>query len=140
MPDNIEKRVVVVSLANPEFGARRLVPLLADEGKQLSTSAVYTILKRNGLQTHAKRLATIETRRSKDHTRAPEKASVKITAKAEERICEISLQHPDFGAQRLLPLLKQEKITITASAVYRILKRSGLENRTKPQRPCCNWH
>ena len=131
IPDNVEKRVVVLSLANPEFGARRLVPLLADEGKQLSTSAVYTILKRNGLQTREKRLATIETQRIKDHTRAPEKASVKIPAEAEARITEISLQNPDFGARRLVPLLEQEKISITTNAVYRILKSRGFENRTK---------
>jgi general secretion pathway protein C len=62
IPDNIEKRVAVVSLANPAWGARRLVPVLEKEGIQLTTSAVYTILKRHGLQNRSKRLAAIEAR------------------------------------------------------------------------------
>jgi general secretion pathway protein C len=62
IPDNIEKPIVV-SLANPGWGARRLVPVLEEEGIQLTTSAVYTILKRRGLQNRSRRLAAIDARR-----------------------------------------------------------------------------
>ena len=46
-------------------------------------------------------------------------------------IVELSLENPEFGAVRILPLLKQKDINVSASTVYRILKRNGLQNRTK---------
>ena len=58
--DNIEKRMVDVSLANPDFGAQRLQPLLAQEGIVLSASVIYRVLRRHGLQTRPLRLAQHE--------------------------------------------------------------------------------
>lgn len=135
IPDNIEKRVVVVSLANSGWGARRLVPLLEEEGIQLTTSAVYTILKRRGLENRTKRLAALEKRRSEDQADKPQKIPAKISLPIEERIVEISMQHPDYGAKRLLPLLKDEEIIVAASTVYTILKRHGLQNRSRRLAP-----
>jgi general secretion pathway protein C len=56
----VEDRIVEVSLHNPDYGARRLVPLLAEEGILLTTSEVYTILTRNGLQNRTLRLSKLE--------------------------------------------------------------------------------
>jgi general secretion pathway protein C len=58
------------------------------------------------------------------------KTATEITPVAEARIVEVSLQHPDYGASRLVPLLEQEGITVTTSAVYTILKRNNLQNKT----------
>ena len=53
----------------------------------------------------------------------------KITAEVEAHIVEISLQYPDFGAKRLLPLLQHEELNVSASSVYRILKRHDMQTR-----------
>lgn len=58
------------------------------------------------------------------------KAATEITETVEARIAEVSLQNPDYGASRLVPLLKQEGITLTNSAVYSILKRNNLQNKS----------
>jgi general secretion pathway protein C len=58
-----------------------------------------------------------------------EKTATKITQSVEARIVELSLKHPDFGGGRLVPLLEQEGITVTTSAVYTILKRNNLQNK-----------
>jgi general secretion pathway protein C len=44
---------------------------------------------------------------------------------------DISLQHPEFGARRLVRLLEPQGIAITSSAAYRILKRHGIQTRDK---------
>jgi type II secretion system protein C len=56
--------------------------------------------------------------------------ATKISNSVEKRIVEFSLNHPDYGARLLLPLLEQEGITVTTSAVYSILKRNNLQHRT----------
>jgi general secretion pathway protein C len=131
IPPKTAERIVEVSLKNPELGARRLVSLLKQKKVDVSSSTVYSILKRNGLQTRDKRLAQLEKRAKKAHkTKSkPKKPSTKITDDVAERIVEISLQNPDFGARRLLPLLKKERIRIPASTVYAVLKRHGLQSR-----------
>ena len=58
------------------------------------------------------------------------KTATEITDTVEVRIVEVSLQNPDHGASRLVPLLEQEGIMVTTSAVYTILKRNNLQNRT----------
>jgi general secretion pathway protein C len=60
--DAVEHRIVEVSLQNPDYGARRIAPLLKAVKILLSPSKIYTILKRNGLNTHIKRLASLEER------------------------------------------------------------------------------
>jgi type II secretion system protein C len=60
----VEERVVQVSLQNPDYGASRLVPLLEQEAITLTTSAVYTILKRNNLQNQSLRLSKLEAQRA----------------------------------------------------------------------------
>jgi type II secretion system protein C len=58
------------------------------------------------------------------------KTATKIPHEVEARIVEVSLQNPDYGERRLVPLLEQEGITVTNSAVYTILKRNNLHNRS----------
>jgi general secretion pathway protein C len=133
IPDKVVERIVRLSLKNPELGARRLVSLLKQKKVDVSSSTVYTILKRNGIQTRKKRLAKLEERSKKIRKpkSTPRKPSTKISDEIAGRIVEISLQNPDFGARRLLPLLKKEKIRIPASTVYAVLKRHGLQSRAK---------
>jgi hypothetical protein len=38
IPDDIERRIVDLSLRHPDFGAKRLLPLLKDEEIDVSTS------------------------------------------------------------------------------------------------------
>jgi general secretion pathway protein C len=64
--DSLEQRIVEVSLQNPDFGSRRLVALLEQEGITVTTSAVHAILKRNDLHTKYKRLSKLEARRSEE--------------------------------------------------------------------------
>jgi len=49
----------------------------------------------------------------------------------EMRILELCLQIPDLGAKRLSALLEGEAIGISASTVYNVLKRHGLNTREK---------
>ena len=129
--DRVEARIVALSLQNPDFGAGRLGPLLKKKKIRVTSSQIYTILRRNGLSSREKRLAKLaEAPRSKP-VRAAKKKPTGITDDVVERIVLVSLQHPDYGAQRLLPLLEKEAIRLTASAVYRVLKRNGLQNRDK---------
>ena len=58
------------------------------------------------------------------------KIATQIADTVEQRIVQVSLENPDFGGGRLVPLLEQEGITVTASTVYSILKRNNLQNRT----------
>jgi len=60
----------------------------------------------------------------------PKKAATETTEAVEARIVEVSLQNPDYGASRLVPLLEQEGITVTTSAVYTVLKRNNLQNQS----------
>lgn len=61
--------------------------------------------------------------------RTNKKSNTRIRPDVASRIVELSMQHPAFGAKRLLPLLKQENIDVSASSIYNILKRHGLGNR-----------
>jgi hypothetical protein len=69
--------------------------------------------------------------RCKTRMQKPKNMAAKIPQAFEERIVELSLQHPDFGARRLVPLLKAEKIVVSASKIHATLKRRGLNNRAK---------
>ena len=130
IPPKTAERIVAISLQHPELGARRLAPLLQKQGIFASSSVAYRILKRRGLQTREKRLAkAAET--TVEPVIIPKTFPEKIPPEVEGRIVELSLQNPDFGARRLTPLLQQEEILVSASAVYRILKRNSLENRQK---------
>ncbi|MBW2430641.1 MAG: hypothetical protein JRF56_16900, partial [Deltaproteobacteria bacterium] len=51
--------------------------------------------------------------------------------KVKDRIVELSLENPDLGARRLVHLLQQEDLFVSASSVYTILKRNDIENRSK---------
>ena len=63
-------------------------------------------------------------------TKKPKKTVPEITQAVEACIVELSLQHPDYGASRLVDLLEQEGIFLTDSEVYTILKQNNLQNRT----------
>ncbi|MGD2036313.1 MAG: helix-turn-helix domain-containing protein [Desulfobacterales bacterium] len=133
IPPKTAERVVAISLQHPELGARRLVPLLKKESIRIPASTVYSILKRHGLQSRPLRVAKLEerTQAALKPKSPPKKASQKITDDVAERICEISLQNPDLGAKRLAPLLKEQRISVSSSTVYRILKHYGLQKRAK---------
>ena len=124
----VEARIVELSLQNPDFGAKRLVSLLKQERINASSSRVYAILKRNGLQNRDARLKRLQDEAVKP-VQVRKSASVAVSPAVEDRIVEISLQNPDFGAKRLLPLLQENSIEISASRVYGILKRRGLQTR-----------
>ena len=130
IPDKVAERIVKLSLKYPEHGARRLVAELEKKKIVVSATSVYTILKRHGLQTREKRLAKAAENIA-DPAIIPRAFPEKIPYEVEDRIVEISLQNPECGARRLMPLLQQEEIGVSASAVYRILKRNNLENRQK---------
>jgi general secretion pathway protein C len=128
---SVKTRIIELSLQNPEFGAKGLLPLLNSDDIDVSASTVYSILKHNNLQTRSKRLAKLAERSRKKPASAGKKRYAKITDEVAERIVQVSLQNPDFGARRLTPLLQKEEIFVSASAVYRILKRNSLGNRQK---------
>jgi type II secretion system protein C len=123
-----EERIVELSLQNPDFGAKRLVPLLKQKKIKVSSSQIYGILKHNGLQNRNARLARLKTRKTKKLIPAKTPLA-KIAPEVEEQVVEIALQHPDLGAKRLLPLLQDSGIDVSTSRVYNILKRRGLQTR-----------
>ncbi|MGW8300572.1 MAG: type II secretion system protein N [Desulfobacterales bacterium] len=149
IPPKTAERVVAMSLQHPELGARRLVPLLKKKRISVSASTVQSILRREGLQNREKRLAQVKKRAKKAQKpksppkkpvtqitdrkskSPPKKALPKITDEVAERICEISLKNLDLGAKSLAPLLKKRGISVSSSAVYRILKHYGLQTRAK---------
>ena len=71
IPHWVEAFVVELSLKQPDYDARRLLPLLEQEGITLTNSAVYTILKRNNLQNRPLRLAKLEVKRATETAPAP---------------------------------------------------------------------
>jgi general secretion pathway protein C len=107
--------------------------LLKKEKIQIPASTVYSVLKRHGLKSRTARVAKLEERNkaARKPKLPPKKALTKISDDVAERICKISLQNPECGARRLMFFLHQEEIVVSASAVYRILKRNDLENRQK---------
>ena len=124
-----EARIVELSLQHPDFGAKRLVPLLKQKKISVSTSQIYSVLKRHDLQTRAKRLARIEKKPPRKAASKPAKSATKITEETEAQIVAASLQNPEFGAKRLAALLNESDLAVSSSAVYAILKRHGLQNR-----------
>jgi len=130
IPDHVADRICEISLKNPDLGAKSLAPLLKEYGIFVSSSAVYRILRHYGLQTRVKRYTEIA-EITAEPVIIPKPFLEKIPPEVEDRIIEASLQNPEFGARRLIPLLKQEEIFVSVSAVYRILKRHDLENRQK---------
>jgi general secretion pathway protein C len=133
IPPKTAERVVAISLQHPELGARRLAPLLKKKRISISVAAIQNILRREGLQNREKRLTQIKRRAKKAQKPKPlpKKALPKITDEVAERICEISLKNLDLGAKSLAPLVKKQGISVSSSAVYRILKHYGLQTRAK---------
>jgi general secretion pathway protein C len=128
--DDVAERIVEISLQNPEQGAKGLTPLLKKEGISVTSSVVYRILKRRGLQTREKRMAEAA-EISSEPVFIPKAFPAKIPLEVEDRVIELSLQNPGFGGRRLTSLLQQEEIFVSASAVYEILKRNDIENWQK---------
>jgi len=131
--DEAQQKVVALALQNPDLGVRRLMPLLKEAKVDISPSTAYTVLKRHGLQTCAKRQAKLEaqSKRTRKPKSPPKKPTAKITDDVSGRICEISLQNPDLRTKSLAPLLKEKGISVSASSVYRILKHHELHTRAK---------
>jgi type II secretion system protein C len=95
-----EKRIVKVSLQNPDFDASRLVPLLEKDGIAITASAVYTILKRNNLQNRALRLSKLA-----------ENCTAKITALPADAEQEPSLKGEVARAPRAYRVIKSSPET-----------------------------
>ena len=133
IPPALADRIVKLSLKNPDWGARQLAAALAKKNIDVSESRVYGILKRNNLQTRAKRMAKFEAplQKARRPKSQPKKKPARIGTEAAKRICEIALQNPELGPKRLVTLLKKQKIFTSSSAVYRILKRHGLQTKQK---------
>ena len=126
----VEARIVELSLKNPDLGAKRLIPLLKQKKIDVSSSQIYSVLKRHDLQTREKRLTRAEKKAPQKAKSKAAKPTTKMTDETEEQIVSVSLQNPDFGARRLVFLLKDEDIAVSTSAVYSVLKRHGLQNRS----------
>lgn len=108
IPKKAESRVVELSLENPDFGAKRLSSLLKKENIKVSQSWVYGILRHHDLQTHEKRLAKLKPKAPPPKKKsATAKSQTKSSDEIEEQIIAASLQNPDFGAQRLVAVLKE---------------------------------
>lgn len=65
------------------------------------------------------------------NSKSKRRIAARIPPAAEARIVELSMQYPEFGVKRLLPLLREESIAVSVSSIYNILKRHGLQNRVK---------
>ena len=61
----------------------------------------------------------------------PKKFPSRISNRVELRIIELSQKNPDFGARRLTALMKSEKIGVSESTIYNVLKRHDLQTREK---------
>jgi type II secretion system protein C len=57
IPEQISRRVVEISLSNPDMGPQRLLALLWQEDIHISKSSIYRIMRRNDMSTRDKRLA-----------------------------------------------------------------------------------
>jgi general secretion pathway protein C len=130
IPPKTAERIVAIALQNPELGARRLIPLLKKKRISVSATSVQNILRRNGLQTRALRLAAAAETTAQPVI-FPKKFPDKIPTEVEDRVVALSLENPDLGARRLMYLLQQEDIFVSAASVYKILKRNDIENRPK---------
>ena len=125
----VEDRIVGLSLQNPDFGAQRLVSLMKQKKISVSSSQIYGVLKRHDLQTREKRLSKLAQQAPKKAKSTPGKPSSQISDEIAEQIVAVSLQNPDFGAKRLMLLLKDSGIDVSVSRVYSILKLRGLQTR-----------
>jgi type II secretion system protein C len=130
---SVETQIVEMSFQHPGLGACRLVPLVKKKRICASAATIQNILRRRGLQNREKRLAKLQAQSKKELTPKSQtkKRSIRISDTATQRIVEISLQNPDLGARRLVPLLQKQGVSASCSTVYRILKRNNLENRQK---------
>jgi type II secretion system protein C len=104
--------------------------MLQESGVETTASRVYSILKRRGLQSRKLRLAKLDELHSTKDAPVPEKAPAERTPEIEERIVDVSLENPDYGARRLAGLMAEEGISISSSAIYALLKRHGLQTRS----------
>jgi hypothetical protein len=60
IPPAVETRIVELAMQQPEFGAKRLLPLLQRESIAISVSSIYNIMRRHSLQNREKRFAKIQ--------------------------------------------------------------------------------
>jgi type II secretion system protein C len=114
-----EARIVELSLQNPEFGAKGLLPLLNLEDIDVSVSTVYKILKRNSLQNRDARLMKLEAQQafeamSRQDVETPRLNVVPIPAPAEEPLPlpedAAEKMQPQLGKPEPVPVIQKEKI------------------------------
>lgn len=67
-------------------------------------------------------------------SRKPKHFPRKMPASIEIRVLELKKEHPRWGKEKLVLLLKQQGITVSSSTVYRILKRHRLAIRYRTKK------
>ncbi len=73
IPSIVKARIVQLALQHPDFGPKRLLPLLNKENINVSASSIYNVLKHHGLQNREKRYARLQAhpwREALDHPKA----------------------------------------------------------------------
>ena len=61
--------------------------------------------------------------------RSSRKSSIKLSPENRERIAATALEHPNFGAKRLVSILQGEGVEATEGTVRSVLKEQGLQTR-----------
>jgi type II secretion system protein C len=61
--------------------------------------------------------------------RSSRKSSIKLSPENRERIATTALEHPNFGAKRLVSILQGEGVEATEGTVRSVLKEQGLQTR-----------
>jgi hypothetical protein len=84
--DAVEARIVELSLQNPEFSAKHLLRLLAQEEIDVSISSVYNILKRHGLQNRKNRLERIKVKQAVEALRLHSEKTPSIRHEQAEKV------------------------------------------------------
>jgi general secretion pathway protein C len=86
IPKTVEARIVELSLQNPDFDAKRLSGLLAQEDSDVSVSSIQYILKRHGLENFEKRRARVKVKRAVEKLRAQTENPPPVPRVNEEKI------------------------------------------------------
>ena len=121
--NNIESRIVDLSLRHPDFGAKRLLPILNKENIDVSTSTIYRILKRHGQQNRSMRISKIEARRLAESPSQDIEKSMKYVDSESIPTKEPVPAFESVEDKRAVPRPKADLIALTRSPKW---SRSGL--------------
>jgi general secretion pathway protein C len=107
IPFRVEKRIVELSLQHPDHSGRRLVPLLEQEGIQVTASAVHAILKRNYLLTKSKRLAMLDSLRSAKTSSEPASTAPSEAGQQDHVSAHSTVAHSEISSPKPIKTLKK---------------------------------